>query len=64
MKNKSVYVVAEKKGYILSHFKTNDFHKALNCVMDLNAKRLFSDGFYFFYKIDIEMVKRLVLFNL
>lgn len=62
MKNKSIYVVAEKKGYILSHFKTNDFQKALNCVMDLNAKRQSFNGFYFFYKSD--KVPNTLLFEL
>ena len=47
-----MYIIAEKASYNLSLFKTNDFHKALNCVMNLNAKRQSFNGFYFFYKTD------------
>lgn len=47
-----MYIIAEKASYKLSLFKTNDFHKALNCVMNLNAKRQSFNGFYFFYKAD------------
>ena len=47
-----MYVIAEKTSHKLSLFKTDNFHKALNCVMDLNAKRQSFYGFYFFYKSD------------
>lgn len=47
-----MYIIAEKTSYNLSLFKTNDFHKALNCIMNLNANRQAFDGFYFFYKTD------------
>lgn len=47
-----MYVIAEKTSYKLSLFTTDNFHKALNCVMDLNAKRQTFSGFYFFYKAD------------
>lgn len=47
-----MYVIAEKTSYKLSLFTTDNFHKALSCVMDLNAKRQTFSGFYFFYKAD------------
>ena len=47
-----MYIIAEKASYKISLFKTNDFHKALNYVMILNAKRQAFNGFYFFYKTD------------
>ena len=47
-----MYIIAEKTSYRLSLFKTDNFHKALNCVMNLNAKRQSFNGFYFFYKTD------------
>lgn len=34
-----MYIVAEKTSFKLAVFKTDNFHKALNCVMNLNAKR-------------------------
>ena len=47
-----MYIVAEKTFYKLSLFQTDDFQKALNCVMDLNTKRQSFNGFYFIYKAD------------
>ena len=50
-----MYIIAEKTSYNLSLFKTDDFHKALNCVMNLNDKRQSFNGFYFFYKDDKDL---------
>ena len=47
-----MYIIAEKTSYKLSLFKTDNFHKALNCIMNLNAKRQSFNGFYFLYKAD------------
>ena len=47
-----MYIIAEKTSNSLSLFKTHNFHKALNCVMNLNAKRQCFNGFFFFYKAD------------
>ena len=47
-----MYIIAEKTSFKLAVFKTDNFHKALNCVMKLNAKRQSFEGFYFFYKAD------------
>lgn len=47
-----MYIIAEKTSYRLSLFKTDNFHEALNCVMNLNTKRQSFNGFYFFYKAD------------
>ena len=47
-----MYIIVEKTSYKLSLFKTDNFHKALNCVMNLNDKRQSFSGFYFLYKAD------------
>ena len=47
-----MYIIVEKTSYNLLLFKTDNFNKALNCAMDLNAKRQSFNGFYFFYKAD------------
>ena len=47
-----MYIIAEKTSYKLPLFKTDNLNKALNCIMNLNAKRQSFNGFYFFYKSD------------
>ena len=58
----NMYIIAEKTSYKLAVFKTDNFHKALNCVMNLNAKRQSFNGFYFLYKSD--KVPNTLLFEL